>query len=129
MEDTLRREKIAFATMGVECMPHTPMVNAGRFADMVRHIPSRRPSMPLYSSVTGGRVDGEIGTDFWARMCSAPAMFRSMHDAMHADGHRDFVSVGSVVVERVMFASLPSRERPRMVSAAQILASARGKST
>ena len=129
IEHSLRREKIAFATMGVECMPHTPMVNARRFADTVRHIPARGPVMPLYSSVTGGRVDGEIGTDFWARMCSSPAMFRSMHDVMQADGHRDFVHIGSVAVERVMFASLPQRERPRMISAASILAGARGKST
>ena len=109
VEESLRKEGIPFATMGVHCMPHTDLVDANRFSERVRHIPARAPTMPLYSSVTGGLVTCAIDTAFWARMCSSPAMFRAMHDAMHTDGHRDFIHVGSVAVERVMFASFPPR--------------------
>jgi acyl transferase domain-containing protein len=111
--------------MGVECLPHTHKVDQRRFEKSIEGIAPRAPVVPLYSCVTGGRVLGDIDADFWGRMCSEPAQFRAMHAALREDRLTDFIHVGSVAVERVMFASFPPRERPRFKSAEAVLAGGR----
>jgi acyl transferase domain-containing protein len=50
--------------------------------------------IPLYSTVTGGRVEGtELGTDYWWRNVRDPVRFAPAIESLMRDGYTDFVEV------------------------------------
>ncbi|WP_437611746.1 SDR family NAD(P)-dependent oxidoreductase [Sorangium sp. So ce834] len=54
----------------------------------------RRPERPMYSTVTGARVDGELDLQHWADNIRAPVEFARAVEASIADGHDVFLEVG-----------------------------------
>ncbi|WXA89821.1 SDR family NAD(P)-dependent oxidoreductase [Pendulispora rubella] len=50
---------------------------------------------PLYSTVTGARLEGELGADYWYRNLRQPVRFAEAAAKMLEDGHRFFVEVSA----------------------------------
>ena len=55
---------------------------------------SGTPRVPLYSTVTGGRFEGEHDAAYWWRNLRQPVRFAEAARAMIADGYRMFLEVG-----------------------------------
>lgn len=55
----------------------------------------REAEVPLYSTVTGGRVNGtELDGEYWFRNVREPVYFAQAMDALLADGYRVYVEIG-----------------------------------
>jgi polyketide synthase 12 len=60
-------------------------------------VPVRRPSVPIYSSVTGGALPehARLDADYWLRMVAQPFYFSGALSAALADGYDVVVNVGA----------------------------------
>jgi len=68
---------------------------APRLAADLRGLAPMRTSLPFYSTVTGGLVDGtELDAAYWWRNVREPVLFAEAARAMVADGVRIFVELG-----------------------------------
>ncbi len=55
---------------------------------------SRPPSVPMYSTVTGGPIDGdELDADYWTRNLRQPVLFAPALGALLDDGHSIFIEL------------------------------------
>jgi acyl transferase domain-containing protein len=76
---------------------HSPAVAPleQEFRAPLARIASARTNVPLYSSVTGARIDGAgLAADHWWAVMRRPASFLCAAQAALADGHRRFIEVG-----------------------------------
>ena len=63
--------------------------------DALQGIAPQQPRCPMYSTVSGGRVEGVPCTPaYWADNVREPVRFMHAMNAMIADGHRVFLEVG-----------------------------------
>jgi phthiocerol/phenolphthiocerol synthesis type-I polyketide synthase C len=68
---------------------------ADRLADELAGLAPRYTSIPFYSTVTGGALDGiALDADYWWRNVREPVLFADAARAMVEDGIRIFVEVG-----------------------------------
>ena len=99
MTDRLRRENLLFEELPFSRAYHTPSFRpiVGPIAEFFDQMSFRRPSVPIYSCASRGRMPGspetirELAVAQWTQTVA----FRETIEAMHADGLRLFVDVGA----------------------------------
>jgi acyl transferase domain-containing protein len=75
---------------------HSPQMDplCSEFQPLLEGITPRAARVPVYSTVTGGLVDGtELNERYWARNLREPVLFSSQLIRMMADGVRTFVEL------------------------------------
>lgn len=76
---------------------HSPLALAFEqvFLHPLQHVETADGFLPVYSSLTGGRLPGSrFDRDYWWQIVHRPALFRSTVEALLADGYRTFVEIG-----------------------------------
>ncbi|MER6050856.1 type I polyketide synthase [Streptomyces sp. NPDC001793] len=96
--DTMERELTAAGVrtrrLDTDVAVHSAQVEQIRdeILDGLAGITPNSARIPLYSTVTGGRVDGsEMGAGFWYRNTRAPVYFEAATRTMLRDGFRHFI--------------------------------------
>ncbi|WP_262391864.1 type I polyketide synthase [Nocardiopsis sp. CNR-923] len=82
----------------VEYASHTPHVERlrGRIATALAGVASRRPDVPVYSSLTGGPLgDTPMDADYWYRGLRQPVRFEESVRTLLDDGHGTFLEVSA----------------------------------
>ncbi|WP_394831349.1 acyltransferase domain-containing protein [Pendulispora rubella] len=82
--------------IGVDCASHSPQIESLRegLADALRGLTPRAGTVPLYSSVTGARVEGaSLDGEYWYQNLRQPVSFDAAVQKLLADEHRFFVEV------------------------------------
>ncbi|MEV6716285.1 acyltransferase domain-containing protein [Lentzea sp. NPDC051208] len=93
----LQRQGVTCRAVAVNIAFHGPQMDeiSGELReclDGLRPLPS---SVPLFSTVTGGRVSGEeLGAEHWMRNVRRPVLFSSAIDELVAAGHDVFLEIG-----------------------------------
>lgn len=75
---------------------HSPQVFPleGQLAEALRDLKSRRTSVPFFSTVTGGPVDGrDLGPRYWVANLRGPVLFGTAIEGLVADGHETFLEL------------------------------------
>jgi thioester reductase-like protein len=75
---------------------HGPLVEPLRqpLVDELAGIAPRTGEVPFYSTVTGGRLDGQtLDAEYWGRNIREPVLFSAVLDALVGDGHGTFVEL------------------------------------
>ncbi|WP_116244243.1 type I polyketide synthase [Nocardiopsis sp. FIRDI 009] len=83
--------------IAVDYASHTPHVERlrARITEELAGITPRRPDVPMYSTVTGGRLDGTaLDADYWYRGLASPVEFEAAARELLEHGHDAFVEVG-----------------------------------
>jgi len=63
-------------------------------AEALSAIEPRRGQLPLYSTVTGKRIDGtQLNADYWYRNVRQPVLFAEAIEALGAEGYRHFIEL------------------------------------
>lgn len=82
----------------VEVPYHSPEMNPIRDAlkETLKGLAPNAPQVPLYSTVTGGRLSAskKMGATFWWKNARDPVFFSDAMQALIADGHRIFLEIG-----------------------------------
>lgn len=76
---------------------HSPQMQplADEFQRDVGHVPQNLPSLPMYSTVTGRRVEnGELNSAYWRKNVRATVDFVTAVDTALDDGHRLLIELG-----------------------------------
>ncbi|RKS10383.1 acyl transferase domain-containing protein [Nocardiopsis sp. Huas11] len=84
-------------TIAVDYASHTPHVARirERLHRELAGIGPRRPEIPMYSTLTGARLDDTaLDADYWYRNLSNPVEFAQVTRVLLSDGHDVFVEVG-----------------------------------
>ncbi len=83
------------------------------FVDCLAGLRPRPPKVPLYSTVTGARVDGAIqDVSYWWRNVREPVRFAAAFGNVSADGARFFLEVGPHPVLRPAIAQITGGAMP-----------------
>ncbi|MGB3437105.1 MAG: type I polyketide synthase [Actinophytocola sp.] len=83
---------------GVDTAGHSPQVDGLRddLLAVLAPVRPRESSVPLYSTVTGGRLDTSgMDTHYWYRNMREPVVFMAAVRALAADGHDAFIEVSA----------------------------------
>ena len=112
----LEAERIFHRFLNVDIAYHSPQME-GLEPDLKRSlagITPLTPNVPLYSTVTGARVETERwGPDYWFRNVREPVLFAAAIHAIAADGHDLFLEVGPhPVLASSIVESTRQSERP-----------------
>jgi acyl transferase domain-containing protein/SAM-dependent methyltransferase/acyl carrier protein len=97
VEQQARRDGFSFTPLVTDCAFHSSQVRplVSSFIQSVRHIKHQTPSLDMYSTVTGRRVqDGEIGPAHWGLNLAEPVLFSDAIMAAIDDGYRHFLEIG-----------------------------------
>jgi acyl transferase domain-containing protein/NADPH:quinone reductase-like Zn-dependent oxidoreductase/acyl carrier protein len=93
----LEAEGVFNRFLQVEVAYHSPYMDPLQ-AELVEALADLRvkpPAIPVYSTVTGQRVDGHAyDAAYWSRNIREPVYFARAMEALIRDGHRAFVEVG-----------------------------------
>ncbi len=95
-KDTLDREETFCRWVRVDVACHSvqmePLQEELRAA--LRDIRPRPASLPIYSTVTGGVIEGEaLGGDYWVRNLRQPVLFAPVMESLLDEGHGVFLEV------------------------------------
>ncbi|WP_017599745.1 type I polyketide synthase [Nocardiopsis lucentensis] len=83
--------------IAVDYASHTPHVERlrARITAELAGITPRRPDVPMYSTVTGGHLDGTaLDAEYWYRGLARPVEFEAATRELLAYGHDAFIEVG-----------------------------------
>lgn len=97
LSEILTAEGIFNRKLEVEVPYHSPMMEPilEPMAQALADIRPAAPQIPLYSTVTGGRVEGiAYGADYWPLNTRQSVEFATAIGAMIADGYNTFLEVG-----------------------------------
>jgi acyl transferase domain-containing protein/NAD(P)-dependent dehydrogenase (short-subunit alcohol dehydrogenase family)/acyl carrier protein len=97
IEAAMQQEGTFARFLAVEVAYHSPFMDPliPQLLDALHGIPLHSPVVPLYSTVTGGRVDGAIhDAAYWCRNMRDAVRFADAITALAEDGHRIFLEVG-----------------------------------
>jgi acyl transferase domain-containing protein len=94
---TLQAQGIRCGIVRLGAAYHSPEVALlqGEFMQILAGLETRPESTPVYSSVTGGRIDGgRLTADYWWSVVGKPARLVSMIRQLLDDGFRTFIEIG-----------------------------------
>ncbi|MFE6407033.1 beta-ketoacyl synthase N-terminal-like domain-containing protein [Streptomyces sp. NPDC057837] len=84
------RARVVPATVASHCAQVDRL--RGRIADLLGFVRPRAGTVPFYSTVTGGVLDGsELDAGYWFDNCRRPVAFEPVVRSLLADGYRVFV--------------------------------------
>ncbi len=92
----LEREQIFQRFLKVDIAYHSPQMEPleQSLLDALAGIQPRQPRLPLYSTVTGGRVGSPWDAEYWYRNVRAPVLFADAITTLLAEGYDLFLEVG-----------------------------------
>jgi len=103
LEQVLAEREIFHRRLDLDYAFHSAAMDPIRkplLADLAAIVPSQG-SIPFFSTVTGGRLDGEeLTADYWWRNIREPVLFQPAVDGLIEDGFNFFVEVGPHAVLR-----------------------------
>ena len=98
LEQRLTGERIRFRRLPVTRAGHSCLMDPvlDEFRDFLKNVPLRRPSLPLFCNVTGGRIADQdaVSPDYWADHIRQPVRFSSNLEAMLHDPQAVLLEVG-----------------------------------
>ncbi|MFV2198922.1 type I polyketide synthase [Nocardiopsis sp. LOL_012] len=83
-----------FAERLISHTPHAEAVRDDLLGSLARLAPSD-PDLPLYTSVTGGPLEGPADAAHWYAGLSRPVLFQDATEALLATGHTRFIEVSA----------------------------------
>lgn len=93
----LAQREVVCRDLRVQYAFHSPQMSAAQ-AELVHDLQGLVPrdaSMPIYSTVTGARIEGSaLDRAYWGRNVREPVQLASAIHAAIADGYRTFVEIG-----------------------------------
>ncbi|MEP7121034.1 MAG: alpha/beta fold hydrolase [Byssovorax sp.] len=104
--DTAALEEVVttLSNRGIECKPlkvdyafHSPQMDrlAREFMQAVKRVEPARTTIPFYSTVTGGVLDGEVlDLAYWAKNLREPVQFARAMESASGDGYPLFLEIG-----------------------------------
>jgi acyl transferase domain-containing protein/NAD(P)-dependent dehydrogenase (short-subunit alcohol dehydrogenase family)/acyl carrier protein len=93
----LTQAEVFNRALTVEVAYHSHLMDPilAELAAVLAHLSPRTPAVPLYSTVTGERVDGaSYGADYWPLNVRRPVAFMKAIGALLEDGYTTFIEVG-----------------------------------
>jgi myxalamid-type polyketide synthase MxaE and MxaD len=94
---TLQDRNLFCKRVNVDVASHSPQINALR-EDLqlaMEDLHVKKPGMPIYSSVTGGRADNlDFDAKYWVDNICQPVLFSSAVMALKDDGYEIFIEIG-----------------------------------
>ncbi|MDT0441397.1 type I polyketide synthase [Streptomyces johnsoniae] len=91
----LKARNVFFRPVAAGAPAHSPVAEPMR-GELVARLAGLRPAepvVPIYSSVTGGPVDGPLDAEFWGRNLRHTVWYADAVRALAADGHTTFVEL------------------------------------
>ncbi|WP_168211339.1 type I polyketide synthase [Actinosynnema sp. ALI-1.44] len=93
----LEKDGVSWRRLRVAHAFHSPLMEDARreMARLLGDLTPRAGDIPMYSTVTGRRVQGtELDAQYWARNIRATVQFAASVASAAADGHRAFLEIG-----------------------------------
>lgn len=97
LEQALTARQVFVRRLDLAYAFHSPAMDPVRdeLLDVLGDIAPQAATVPYYSTVTGGLLDGEaLGADYWWRNIRQPVLFQQACEALVGQGHTVFVDVG-----------------------------------
>lgn len=121
LEQALAERQVFVRRLGLDYAFHSPAMNVIEqqvIADLA-HIRPRSASLPFYSTVTGGQLDGlRLDSQYWWQNIRFPVLFQGAMDNLVEQGLNVFVEVGPHPILRgYVVDALAQREQPGQVIA------------
>ncbi|MBT9571055.1 MAG: SDR family NAD(P)-dependent oxidoreductase [Pseudomonas umsongensis] len=97
LEQALTERQVFVRRLGLDYAFHSPAMNviAEQVVEALRDIAPRASTIPMYSTVTGGLLDGErLDAEYWWQNIRFPVLFQSASETLCEQGYNVFVEVG-----------------------------------
>lgn len=121
LEQVLTERQVFVRRLALDYAFHSPAMNVigDQVVEALREIVPRASQVPMYSTVTGGLLDGEcLDADYWWRNIRLPVLFQSASESLCERGYNVFVEVGPHAILRgYLNDALAAREQQGMVIA------------
>lgn len=119
LEQELTERQIFVRRLGLDYAFHSPAMNVirDRLIDVLNDIVPGASCIPMYSTVTGGVLDGKrLDAEYWWQNIRYPVLFQSASEGLTEQGYNVFVEVGPHPILRGYVAdALSSQEQPGIV--------------
>lgn len=116
-----RAAGIPYARLGYHCMSHTRHVDRDSIIAGLSALPHRNFRLPYYSTWKGGKMGDGIDGDYWAHMISEPASITGLWNDLRRGDLTDVIYIGSIPIDKDLFAGIPENERPTSFTRAETL--------
>ncbi|MBD0679830.1 type I polyketide synthase [Pseudomonas sp. PSB11] len=121
LEQALTERQVFVRRLGLDYAFHSPAMNviAEQVVEALRDIAPRASRIPMYSTVTGGLLDGErLDAEYWWQNIRFPVLFQSASETLCEQGYNVFVEVGPHPILRSYVSdALAAREQQGVVIA------------
>lgn len=121
LEQALTERQVFVRRLGLDYAFHSPAMNviAEQVVEALRDIAPRASTIPMYSTVTGGLLDGErLDAEYWWQNIRFPVLFQSASETLCEQGYNVFVEVGPHPILRSYVSdALAAREQQGVVIA------------
>ena len=121
LEQALTDRQVFVRRLGLDYAFHSPAMNviAEQVVEALRDIAPRASTIPMYSTVTGGLLDGErLDAEYWWQNIRFPVLFQSASETLCEQGYNVFVEVGPHPILRSYVSdALAAREQQGVVIA------------
>ncbi|MGE8066738.1 SDR family NAD(P)-dependent oxidoreductase [Pseudomonas sp. NPDC089569] len=119
LEQALAERQVFVRRLALDYAFHSPAMNVigDQVIEALRDIAPRASRIPLYSTVTGGLLDGErLDAEYWWQNIRLPVLFQSASESLCEQGFNVFVEVGPHAILRSYVAdALAVREQQGVV--------------
>jgi acyl transferase domain-containing protein/NADPH:quinone reductase-like Zn-dependent oxidoreductase/acyl carrier protein len=119
LEQALTERQVFVRRLGLDYAFHSPAMNviAEQVVEALREIAPRASQIPMYSTVTGGLLDGErLDAEYWWQNIRFPVLFQSASETLCEQGYNVFVEVGPHPILRSYVSdALAAREQQGVV--------------
>nr|WP_180206773.1 type I polyketide synthase [Pseudomonas sp. SbOxS1]NYU07046.1 SDR family NAD(P)-dependent oxidoreductase [Pseudomonas sp. SbOxS1] len=121
LEQALTERQVFVRRLGLDYAFHSPAMNviAEQVVEALRDIAPRASRIPMYSTVTGGLLEGErLDAEYWWQNIRFPVLFQSASETLCEQGYNVFVEVGPHPILRSYVSdALAAREQQGVVIA------------
>lgn len=121
LEQALTERQVFVRRLGLDYAFHSPAMNviAEQVVEALRDIAPRASKIPMYSTVTGGLLDGErLDAEYWWQNIRFPVLFQSASETLCEQGYNVFVEVGPhPILRSYVTDALAAREQQGVVIA------------